>query len=337
MFLSTGEVTLQARLAEAGKRPLTGMDIRLINIEADPGKGLGVFETLHDMPDGAALADHLRSASKTFYGTAGRAFVQRLTEEYTADKAGFRRLVNGLRDRFITDPVPDGADGQLKSVAGRFGVVMAAGALATVWGILPWDENQAERATAMCFNAWLAERGTTGAGEDEAAVRQVRQFIEQHGVSRFQVVRQGGSFVDDESYDVLGGETCINRAGWRQRGKDGRGEWTYYVLPEMWRQEVCKGIDPNRAARVLAERGFLERGEGKNLAKKTRIPEHGTLRVYVMSGRIMAGEDSALDDPEEDRIAPITTGRSAIHHRDAMHRRNATGAAGFPYLLPGCQ
>ena len=89
MFLSTGEITLAQKMTEAGKRAMTGTENRLVNIRADAGAGLGVFETLHGFDEPALLADHLRHAAATFYGTAGRAFLTRLVEIRAADADAF--------------------------------------------------------------------------------------------------------------------------------------------------------------------------------------------------------------------------------------------------------
>ena len=48
---------------------------------------------------------------------------------------------------------------------------------------------RSDQAAAICFQAWLSERGGNGAGEDQAAIRQVRAFFEQHGTSRFAEIR----------------------------------------------------------------------------------------------------------------------------------------------------
>ena len=80
-----------------------------------------------------------------------------------------------------------------------------------------------------------------------------------------------------------------NRAGYRRLTPDGR--WTYHITPEAWRTEVCKGLDAMRVARLLHARGFLKKGEGKNLASRERIPGVGPIRVYVVLPAIL--EDGA--------------------------------------------
>ncbi len=295
IFLSTGEITLAQKMTEAGKRAMTGTENRLVNIRADAGAGLGVFETLHGFDEPALLADHLRHAAATFYGAAGRAFLSRLVETRAADADSFYELAKALRQQFISDHLPVGSDGQVRSVAGRFGVVAAAGELATHWGILPWEIGEATNAAAICLQAWLAERGGIGAGEVQAAIRQVRAFFEQHGTSRFAEIRAAHVAgvapawqrpLDLDAPAELNELRTINRCGWRRR--DGAG-WEFLVLPEAWKSEVCRGIDGEVAAKALADRRLLKR-EGKNLTCKVTIPENGRPRVYVVSGALLEGD-----------------------------------------------
>jgi putative DNA primase/helicase len=296
MFLSTGEVTLAQRMSDAGKRAMTGLEVRLVNIGGDAGAGLGIFDTLHDVAEPGLLADQLRDASARFYGTAGRAFVSRLVATRANDPDGFYGLVKAMRQQFITDHLPAGSDGQVRSVAGRFGVIAAAGELATEWGILPWELGEATQASATCFKAWLNDRGGIGAGEVQAAIRQVRAFFEQHGTSRFAEIRHGVAYPSslspqqklnlDPPEDHIDEFRTLNRCGWRRR--DGAG-WEFLVLPEAWKSKVCYGIDPELAAKALDDRGLLKR-DGKNLTCKVTIPENGRPRVYVVSGALLEGD-----------------------------------------------
>jgi uncharacterized protein (DUF927 family) len=116
-------------------------------------------------------------------------------------------------------------------------------------------------------------------------MRQVQFFLEQHGSSRFET-----AWTDGDSH--LG--RTSNRAGFR-RADDG-GAWRYYVLPECWAAEVCKGFDPGLMARAMVERQWMEPGEGKNLTKKVRVPGSGTPRLYTINASFLAGEDRSNAD-----------------------------------------
>src|SRR3569833_2693072 len=102
---------------------------------------------------------------QVLYGTAGRAFLARLVEIRGDDPDGFYERVKASRMQFISDYLPAGSDGQVRSVCGRFGVIAVAGELAAAWNILPWQTGEATQAAATCFQAWLGERGGIGAGE----------------------------------------------------------------------------------------------------------------------------------------------------------------------------
>ena len=145
MFLRTGEVTLAQRMSDAGRRAMTGLDVRMTNIPADAGAGFGLFNTLHDVAEPGLLADRLRDAVGAVLRHGWTGVLTRLVETRAADADAFYELVKALRQQFISDHLPAGSDGQVRSVAGRFGVVAAAGELATEWGILPWKSAKRHR------------------------------------------------------------------------------------------------------------------------------------------------------------------------------------------------
>src|SRR5262249_37210378 len=67
---STGEVTLAAKMAEAGLKSHAGQEIRLLNVPADAAAGMGVFEDLNGVASAGAFADQLRAAAVAYCGTA---------------------------------------------------------------------------------------------------------------------------------------------------------------------------------------------------------------------------------------------------------------------------
>ncbi len=179
------------------------------------------------------------------------------------------------RAEFMAKHVPEGASGQVLSVAGRFALIAAAGTLATAFGILPWPEEEADRAAGLCFKAWLDKRGGAGAMEFETGLAQIRRFLEAHGSSRFQTIGEDGE------------AKIINRAGFRKKGDDGR--WEYFVLPEVWKSEVCAGQDTRALAKELRQRGLLvpDGSDGK-LQARHKLPGLGTKRCYHLSAQIVS-------------------------------------------------
>ncbi|MGE3499727.1 MAG: DUF927 domain-containing protein [Candidatus Binatia bacterium] len=265
LMLSSGELTLADKMREASLQSRAGQAVRLVEVPADAGAQLGVFEALHGHADGAALARHLRDATARLYGVAIRSYLARIAAERDAIAAA----VTEGRRRWVREHCPAGADGQVERVADRMGLLAAAGELGTALGILPWPDGEASRAAATCFAAWLTERGGTGPAELRAGVEQVRLYIAQHGASRF------------ERRD---GETVRDRAGWV---RDGGGEVEYLILPTVWRAEVCAGHDAGAIAATLAEAGHLRRGGDGKLQRTERLPSIGTRRVYVLRASIL--------------------------------------------------
>jgi putative DNA primase/helicase len=283
LFLSSGEEGLASRLEETGKRAKAGQQVRLVEFRADPGEDLGVFETLHGFASGGALSDHLRIAAERHKGHAGRAFAAALAEDRALAVAAAR----AARDAWLLKHLPQGVDGQVRRVAGRFALVAAAGELATRLGILPWPEGEAGRAATVCFTSWLATRGGTGPSEVREGVAQVRGCLDRHGSSRFENAwaKEGG---EKEEPEPDRHARTFDRLGFRRLVEE---RWWYFVLPEMWRREVCKGRDAEAVARAMADAGHLEKGEGDHLALKVRVPGVGPMRLYAIKPGFLGVED----------------------------------------------
>ena len=274
VFLSTGEVGLAEKISEVGKKAKAGQSVRLIEIPADAGAGLKLFDTLHGFSGGDALARHLRTTSEKHRGHAGRLFLGCVTKEPPA----LADALNLEKATWLAHHLPAGADGQVSRVAARFALAAAAGEMATEVGILPWPEGEASRAAAICFRAWLDQRGGVGSAETEAGLLQVRAFIEAHGMSRFSPI---GADCPD------GDPKTINRAGFRRKNEEGR--WEYLVLPEAWKNEVCKGHDARAVARDLIARKMLVPGDDGKSSRSERIHNFGRSRVYLLSTDILEG------------------------------------------------
>ncbi len=269
LTLSSGELPVDAKLTEdRGRKPRAGQLVRMLDIPADRGLGFGVFDFAGPDGDAALLAKRCKLAAASAYGTAGREFVRRLIAcGVTGDD------VRSMVADFAATEVPAGADGQIDRAAERLGVVAAAGELATKYGVTGWMPGEARKAAASALAQWIKGRDGLEPAEVRQAIKAVRHFIEAHGDARFDL--------DDPD-----ARPVHNRAGWR---KGAGNEQRWLILPEVWKAEVCAGLDPTSVAKVLAEpkRGMLIKGNDgySKVEKIAGTPK----RVYVVTPRIFDG------------------------------------------------
>ena len=271
--LSSGEIPIATKMVEGGKRATAGQSVRMLDIQADAGHGFGCFDHGDGGGDAGPIANGIKYAARDNYGTAGPEFVRRVVADGVDDIADDCRAAVGA---FVEAKVPRGADGQVTRVATRFGLVGVAGELATSYGLTSWQPGEAMLAAHEAFAAWVDARGGVDPSETAAAIAAVRHFIEAHGDARFEKV--GG---EDQ-------RPVINRAGYRKGEGAGR-EW--WCLPEVWKVEICAGLDPVDVAKALANRGML-RPQGDKLQANVRIGV-GTIRAYVLKASIIDGVDDA--------------------------------------------
>ncbi|MBU8538720.1 DUF927 domain-containing protein [Falsiroseomonas tokyonensis] len=307
LVFSTGEGTLEAKMAEAGQRVMAGQEVRLVHVPADAGAGHGLFEDLHGCADGGALAKRIEAVTRHHYGVAARAFIVWLTSQMAVDEAAFRRRLAELVDAVFKRLAPAGADGQVQRMTRRFALIAAAGELAAEAGIVPWPPTDAECAARLCLEAALSERGTVGAREDAAAMRKLRDFLLSHGPSRFEVWADRNSRRQDA--EDRGGDgqedhagtppperfRAIKRAGWRRwqvnpaDAQDWR--WVYYVTSEGM-AEALAGLNPRAAMRVLVERGHVIPGADGKSSKALSVAGVGKTRLYEIAPALLATGDA---------------------------------------------
>lgn len=266
IFLSTGEQSLADIVTQNGKRVRGGQEIRMCDLEADAGKGMGIFETLNGAASPDVLARCLSVASRKYYGTPIREYLAQLSRQ----RQHVLEILAELGKGFIERHVPAEASGEVRRAADRFALVGVAGELAEQ--ITRWPKGESMEAAAKMFEVWMLSRDTHGHRDDENAIRQIRAFLERHGSSRFQDIDNEDARIHD-------------RAGFKRKGADGETE--YLILPEVFRSEVCEGYDVRMVAKVLIERGYLTKGDGRNFPKRETVPELRRMRVYVVRGSIM--------------------------------------------------
>ncbi len=281
LFLSSGEISLSAHMEQAGKKAKAGQEIRLAEIPSDTGK-YGIFEELHGFPNGSVFAETLTKDAQKYYGVASHAFLKRLTENISEAKGFLKKKMN----EFLSEAIPYGDHGQIYRVATRFALVAAAGELATHYNItrvigadaiasIGWDGGMAKWAAMKCFRDWLEAFGGMKPQEETQLLADLRYFLEQHAESRF----------TDWHANPVDRDTPIsrthNRAGFRKPSSEGT---EFYIFPETFKRDICKGHDEKFVKEVLFRHGLLKKdSEGKYTRSAKPPSETKSQRFYLIT------------------------------------------------------
>lgn len=303
LVLSSGEKSLADMMAQSGQTAMAGQEIRMVEIPADAGCRYGIFEDIHGAKNSQVFAEALKNAATEHHGHAGRAFVQVLANAELQP-----RLVEKVKasiQRFVDAYVPAAATGQVGRVGRRFGLVAAAGELCIELGILPWPGGEAFEGCRKCFDAWIELRGGLGCHEADQAIAKVKRFIESNGESRFTSMVEG--IEDNGSMNKT-----IHRAGFRQVTGDRRTE--FYILPEVYKTEICAGLNPKFVTSTLVERGFLTVDKRGNAQIEKTLPGMGKKRVYHLTADFMDDAFSRSDKSEK-LVSIPTVSKLAANYR----------------------
>ncbi len=296
LVLSAGEIGLGdlIRLAKGKDKTYAGQELRLIDLEADLGEGLGAWQTLHGEAGPATFADQLRAATNAHYGHAGPMFVERFVQRRDELEQAARRL----QASFLGKVAMAGDTGQGQRGAQRFALAAVAGELAALLDVTPWKAGEAAEAAADLFRRWGAQFGRDVPREAQEAVVRVRAFLEKYEHSRFRALKSHLSDEEqlaEELREQLAEETgkpregearSLDLAGFKGN-REGVGQ-LFHFNTEFWKAELFAGMDAGQATRALKAAGFLvSNGEdGKRLTNKVKVPG-GARNFYSVSGAIL--------------------------------------------------
>lgn len=282
LFLSTGEVSLADHMTSTGKtgRPAAGQELRLIDVPAEAGAGMGIWEDLHGAVGPAQLSEAVKAAAKTHYGHAGPRFLEHLTKDRDAALTSARETVR----KFLSQAALDGDSGQVRRVARRFAVVAAAGELAIEWDVVPWLSGSALNAALALFRRWANTFGRDAPREEREVLRRLRDTI--------QTDRSAFSPVSDHDLEPEAEPSVGGRDGEARQMKTlgfrhvSAGQVRYLFHDAGW-ATVFRGMDLTEAARIVHRAGYLETDRGESrLKKRQRIRGEGQ-RFYCVNSSIL--------------------------------------------------
>lgn len=278
--LSSGEMGLADHLASAGKKHHAGQQVRFIEIAADAGAGLGMWNDVHGMLDGGkGFTEMLKKNASRYYGTAGRAFVAELVKRQDE----VPRLWRSHDLAFAEDYKPANAGGQVLRVLSAFSLVAFAGALAAKWGIVPWAEQDVIAAAGGLFEEWLKERPTKGNAEEAQIISHVRGVLERTWQSKF----VDWARTTEDRADLSRMAAVHDSLGFRKRDvpfDESNPSYLFYITRQRFVEEFAAkgGFKHKRVASLLKARGVLVCDADSTTLRET-LP-NGDPRSYCISG-----------------------------------------------------
>lgn len=272
IFLSSGEKSLDEIMQEHGQKTKLGQNIRLVDIDIDQSE-FGIFDCIDFAKNSANQAIELQKRITDNYGVAGIAWLEYLT----ANKHQVIHIAQQLLEEYRNQLIGNQTEGHILRVANYFALVATAGEIASRANITGWIGGHSFNAVRKIYEQWLGSFKHVGDYENREILMHVKSFFEANETSRFESVTP----------DVQHAVRINNRVGY---WKIVAGIKIFYVLGEQFKNEVCKGYDSRKVAKVLLDSNFLDHDTGKT-TKTTRLPCRSTpLRVYAIKESILGYE-----------------------------------------------
>lgn len=261
LFITSGEISLAEHMSKAGVETMIGQEVRLLEIATDVTQE-GLFENIHGSQTPAEFSNRMKAATANHYGVPFKKLLSHLTANTEAVEASCRAYM----ESFVKAVMPHNATGVVPRAALRFALVAAAGEIATELKLTGWRKGESFRAAKKCFASWMEHRKKFD--PVAMAVDRVQKFIVENNAR----------------FELVGGNVHLNgiKVGYQKKNK-------FLILPDVFRDFVCAGTNPETVADALKRAGFLETS-GPNRKKKQERIDGQLVYFYSVPDSILKGE-----------------------------------------------
>lgn len=268
LVLASSERPFGSYLKAAGETVEAGQQARFVDVPAIVSEITGLFDTLHGLERteeySKHFADGLNRSAATYYGSAGVAWLEYITNSVRSKLIG---RVDELRETFRQQYRPKDTGAQLDRVMERFTLCAVAGEVATAAGITGWQEGEAFKGVGSCFQAYVAERGTLRDMEGVNGVEHLRQYLSANGPTNFMRCSSDKVRVHDGYITLLDGGCASadfdNLAIDTPEPEAESIAECYWILPEAM-QRILANYNHNATMNALDATGALLSKKSKN-------------------------------------------------------------------------
>jgi uncharacterized protein (DUF927 family) len=261
-FLSTSNYSLDQLADQGGIEIDDAQRGRFVDIP-NPSAGHGIYENLHEFPNGQNLTDRLKTRCRNYYGAVGREFARKLVRDRARDPVALKRFLKRQRAAYLR-AIKAKAQGEkltaLNRASGRFATVFAAGSLAIRYKIFLWDRDELLQAILTCQLDGLRWAKAKHLATDTSVSGLRRKLI-------IYLRDQRREFMNlDEDKPRLAKHQLGSVPGYVATFKDKK--W-YYLTADQLRGIVGTGENEDRLKKELAAEKLLDRAStGRYLVQR---------------------------------------------------------------------
>lgn len=282
VVISTGEVSMQDKIEEAGKKMKAGQAVRFLDIHCADRifKNIVHYRQILD-PSPEVLAKELKEACKTYYGTAGTAFIKYLLLLKDSDsqlKDHLQQLLGNIQSS-ISERITSDLSAEQKRVIDKLSIVGVAGVLASDCKLIPQSRQQILDAIVHMADFWVNDNtDIQDSTRAESAIRtflltQVARICKLTGTSNFSA--------------NLTQSTIQNIAGYIKDDE-------YWIIPEVLQKEVLSGYNIKSVCTQLIAKNIMFNDKDRYTSRRT-IEKGKRINFYVISTAILDEEEKDDD------------------------------------------
>ncbi|MGL5717207.1 MAG: hypothetical protein ACRCX2_29620, partial [Paraclostridium sp.] len=254
--------------------------VRFIEIPADSGKGLGIFDTLHHFENGRDLSDYLRKECQNC-GVVIDKWMQYVNSNFN----DLQKAIIFASKTWLEKYLPQNSDPQVQRVGKKFALIAAIGETAIDAGILPFEQGAIIEACKVLFDRWLEQRGNNGSHEFQSIVERLKTLTQEGINSRF--LDADGGNDENKNIQKLAGYKKSRKQPIEDQENGTRQDdlviTEFWILSAVFHREILENRNHKIFCKQLIENGYLLPDKQGKSQQSKRVAKQKPKRFYVIS------------------------------------------------------
>ena len=317
LVISNGEQTIESKIREdKNRQQMAGQAVRMVDIEAIKVRNgePTLFEYVPNNMTEKDFVNLLKTNAKKYFGTAIRVFLEKLVLDFE-ENIELAKDYAKQAEKLLTE---DNTSSQVGRVISHLSIIIAAGFIATDFGILRYDRDCFVNTAKTILEDWINFRGGNDDLEMKKFEYRVVDFIRNFENTRFKQAGKGE--VDSIRYN----EHIKNTAGYKYYDKDNL--TCFIVLADIFTRELLCGLNRKAAMTRLIRNDWIvtrNTGEARDTIKLTVDGEYINVRGVIFKyAKIMDITKTEYDPNDEDDVGYEEREKAKRHNLKTMYNND---------------